>query len=70
VGFGRGQGAFGVDADQLAAYARRHIIGSIEMMICVHAGVSGANLEHGYTLNGIELQPIALAGSVFAAVSP
>jgi hypothetical protein len=42
---------------------------SIEMMIRVHTGVSGANLEHGYALSGIELQPIALAGSAFAAVS-
>jgi hypothetical protein len=40
------------------------------MMIRVHAGVSGANLEHGYALNGIELQSNARAGSVFAAVSP
>jgi hypothetical protein len=34
------------------------------MMIRAHSGVSGANLEHGYALNGIELQSNARAGSV------
>jgi hypothetical protein len=34
------------------------------MMIRVHAGVSGANLEQGDALNGIELQSNARAGSV------
>ena len=61
--------ASAVDADDFEEYDGNSAARSDRAMIGLHTVSRGANLGHGYALNGVELQSIAYKGSFFSAVS-